>query len=143
MSKFTKVINDASKEYRIIIEQGMDQAGGAMDPTNMASDQGAGMAQPTLNSAPSQETGAQSQKPVYDKPYMDLAKILYKALRTNFEDLEDTAQRKILSIKPDDIKSDEQGVSLFKSLERILNEMEGPSITAGYDGENEEFGPGA
>lgn len=142
MNKFTNLLEKTAKEYNVMLEQeGMGAAGGAMDPANTASDNGA-VAQPQMNAAPSQETGASTQKPVYDKPYMDLGKILYRALRVNFDDLEETAQRKILALKPQDIKSDEQAVSVFKTVERVMNEMDGPSIQGDIGGENEKFGPG-
>lgn len=141
MSKFTKVVEEKRVEYGVVLEDMGANNGGAIASGQMdANNATATMDQPQMDASPNPETGAEGAEPVYDKPYQDLAAILYQALRTNFEDLEQTAQRKILALHPEDIKSDQQGVSLFKALERILDEREGPQPEPGGEG---EFGPGA
>lgn len=106
-------------------------------PVPDASQTGAGTQPPASDASPVPQQGAEVQKPVYDKPYQDLARVLYKALRIDFNALEQTAQQKILNLHPDNIKTDQQGVTIFKEVEKMLNETEGIETQGG------SFGPGA
>ncbi len=90
------------------------------------------------DASPTPAQGAAAAQPTYDKPYMDLAKILYQALRLDFNELEPTLQNKILYLKPDDIKTDKQAVSIFKEVEAILNERKGV-----LSNDDDGFGPAA
>lgn len=82
---------------------------------------------------PAQEPGPQDQQPPqeqlrYDKPYQDLGRVLYQALRTNWEDIPNTHQDRISRLTPggvESIDSDEEGVALFKAVEHIISDTEG------------------
>ena len=68
------------------------------------------------------------EAPQYDKPYQDLARVLYGALRLNFEDIPETYQSRILRLAADgaeSISTDEEGVAFFQEVENILDEQEG------------------
>jgi hypothetical protein len=134
MKKFQSILSEKYSKYGLILE----------DPT--APEMPAGDAAPATeapapaggDAAPTPAAGAETQKPQYDKPYQDLAKILYKALRLDFEDLDPTLQQRILTLKPDNIKNDEQAVTIFKEVETILQEVD-----SGAQSSEEGFGPGA
>ena len=91
----------------------------------------------SADASPTPQEGASTEQAKYDKPYQDLAKILYKALRLDFDDLGPTLQQKIMNLNPDNIESDQQGVSIFKEVEAILNEQQGSEPS------DSGFGPGA
>lgn len=138
---FSKAIIEKCKEFGIALNEN-DMMGGQPGGQPTAGGDGAppAMPQAPINASPNPEMGAQKQPVEYDKPYMDLAKIMYKALRTNFEDLETSKQRKIMSLKPDDIKTDEQGVSIIKAFEDTLSEF-GPEPQSSDDESGGGFGP--
>jgi len=129
MSKFDELVQEKSDYYDLRIVK--EDAGPGMNPA-AGGGMGSGMEQsqdvpptPNMDSSPNPEQGA-TANPTYEKPYRDIAKLLYDALRINFEDLEQSAQRKILTLNPDDIKNDQQGVAILKAFERINEERQGP-----------------
>ena len=135
MKKFSSMVSEKFNKYGMIME---DAAGGGM-PTGSADATSVPDAPaPAPNDqSPTPAQGAQPQKASYDKPYQDLGKILYKALRLDFDDLGSALQQQIMNLKPDQIDSDEQGVALFKEVEKILNEQQGTEPN------QSGFGPGA
>ena len=130
MNKFGNILNEKCKKFGVILTE-EDMASPTPDPASEVS-----QAQPA-DAAPMPEQGAGVEKPSYDKPYQDLAKILYKALRQDFDDLQPTLQRKVLALHPDDIKNDQQAVLLFKEVESVLDEV------AVEHSSGRSFGPGA
>lgn len=132
MKKFDAYIAAKNRQYGIINEEG---------EMNAAAPQAASVPDaptaPQVDNSPTPAQGSSTEKPVYDKPYQDLAGLLYKALRMDFDELGPTLQQKILNLHPDKIISDEQGVAIFKEFENIANEA------ASGDMSNSDFGPGA
>jgi hypothetical protein len=146
MNKFEQLVESKTKEYGVseLVENMGASNGGAMNAnTGQSMDSEMPMADPTMDAQPAPEAGAETQEPVYDKPYQDLAGLLYEALRMNFDDLEQSQQRKILALHPEDIKSDQQGVSIFKAFESVLNDQEGPEPEDQVEGSADGFGPAA
>lgn len=146
MNKFEQLVEQKTKEYGVseLLEDMGGSNGGAMNATGGQSMDGEmPMANPSMDAQPAPDAGGETQEPVYDKPYQDLAALLYEALRMNFDDLEQSQQRKILALHPEDIKSDQQGVSIFKSFESILNDQEGPEPEDQIEGSTDGFGPAA
>lgn len=137
MSLFDKVLAEQINNHKLIGEDLGGDGGGAMGDGQM--DAAAPAPEAPMDGSPTPEDGAETAKPVYDKPYQDLASVLYDALRVSFEDIEQSSQRKILGLHPESIKSDEQGVALFKTVEKVLNEMNGPDS----DNIESQFGPGS
>ena len=136
MSLFDKILADEVTRHGFLVEDmGADNGGGMGSDGQMDGE----MPAPSMDGSPEPDAGAETAKPVYDKPYQDLGTVLYNALRVSFEDIEQSAQRKILALHPDDIKSDEQGVALFKTIESVLNEMNGPDT----DAVDSVYGPGS
>jgi hypothetical protein len=98
----------------------------------MGGDPGMG-AQPQMQAPP--QIGGQEEIPQqppmppkkeFDKPYQDLAQILYKALRMNFETLPQAEKDKVLSVVPDgetSIDSDNVGSALFAAVEEVSDEQ--------------------
>jgi len=81
-------------------------------------------------SPPAAQPPAPPQPVTFDKPYQDLGRLLYHALRVNFDEWPDELKHKIHNIAPDgakSIESDEDGVSLFKAVEDAINELKGVS----------------
>lgn len=144
MNKFQQLVEQKSKEYNIVLEDLGGSNGGAMNAgTGQSMDSEMPMANPSMDAQPAPDSGAETQEPVYDKPFQDLASLLYEALRMNFDDLEQSQQRKILALHPEDIKSDDQGVSIFKAFESVLNEQKGPEPESQIEGDSDGFGPAA
>lgn len=84
-------------------------------------------AAPDPSAAPTPPPAAPA-KP-FDKPYQDLAKLLYKALRLRFEDLPTEEQDRITAVTPegeDSIDSDEKGVALFDAVDKLVKSNEMP-----------------
>ena len=132
MKTFSSIVSEKLEIYRIITEE-QDMAAAAPQPQATPD---APATAPSDNS-PTPTQGASQEKPKYDKPYQDLAKILYKALRLDFDDLGTALQQKIMNLQPDTIDTDEQGVAIFKEVEAILNEQQGSEPA------ESGFGPGA
>lgn len=130
MIKFDDILNKQYKKYGLLSEE--DAAQQAPE-----SDVALAPAQPSADASPTPQQGATPEAPSYDKPYMDLARILYQALRLDFDELETILQNRILNLKPDDIKSDKQAVSIFREVENILSERSGVAPS------DEGFGPAA
>lgn len=143
MNKFEQLIKSKAKEYDVsaVMEDLGANNGGAMGSGQMDAEMPAPEMQQTAQPTP--EEGAQTQEPIYDKPYQDLASLLYSALRTNFDDLEQSQQRKILAVHPEDVKDDKQGVALFKAWESVYNETSGIKEDENIEGDNPTFGPAA
>lgn len=142
--KFENLIEEKSNAYgvkRLMEDMGATN-GGAMGGQTGEMDSSMPAPDPAMSSAPMPEQGAETQKPVYDKPYQDLAKLLYQALRVNFDELEESQQRKIMALHPDDVKDDNQGVAIFKTFEAIFAEQNGPEPEDSVEGEG-GFGPAA
>ena len=117
--KFDAVIN----EYKQLLEQ--DQPVGQPPAPDVAPPAGPEGGQPQGQPTPPPEKK-------FDKPYQDLAKLLYKALRTDFNTLSDEQKDVILDIVPDGEKSindDAAGAALFNAVESIVDEQEGGSVT--------------
>ena len=63
----------------------------------------------------------------YDKPYADLAQLLYKALRINFDKLPEDLQNKVHRVVPSGIESidnDQKGTALFKAVDEIVKDQD-------------------
>lgn len=131
--KFDDIINSKLKQYNVLSEDAPEIQQDIGGDENTAPEPTPSDASPTPNAGGSTE----NPTPVYDKPYIDLAKILYKALRIEFNELDNILQNRILNLKPDDIKSDKQAVGLFKEIEDVLNDHSGVNQLSS------EFGPGA
>lgn len=132
MSKFDTLLQRNLRKFHVITEEDQTAMGG--DP-NASAPVGAAP-QTQSDAAPTPQGGATSQTPKYDKPYIDLAKMMYASLRMEFDDLDPQEQQAIVSLSPDDIKSDQQAISILKKIEDALN------IRKDLKASDETFGPG-
>jgi hypothetical protein len=125
MGIFDELIAEKANEYRVanvLTEmEGGDMGGGAM-----TGEMDAEMPTPDQqDSAPTPEVGAETKPIDYNKPYQDLAILLYQAIRTDFSELNDEQQKQVLQMHPDNIDSDEKGANAFSVWEDIYNERTG------------------
>ena len=122
MSEFNK--------YEQLVEQiEQDVVGGPTDP--MAG--GSGEPTPGLEPAGTNETAAENVK--YDKPYVDLAQIMYKALLQDYSDLSESRIERLGVTSPDDITTDEQAVAVIQRIEEAILDSQGIDAVASEGGE--------
>lgn len=74
----------------------------------------------TINSDPNIDQGADIQKPVYTKPFQQLAEIMYRALRKPFDQLSPRDRHDIEVANAKDISDDRQADQFFTLIENIL-----------------------
>lgn len=122
---------------QILSEQGMDGMVGNVDSESegLQSDQ-----MQSADTSPTPEMGATSdEQATFDKPYKDLAKIAYKALRIDFDTVPKTYQDRLLRLDPENTNDNNKGVEIFKTLEDIVNDMYG--VESEQEKDTSDYGP--
>ena len=132
MDTFGKLVEKQKQMngFEYLEEEG-GAAGGAMNPTGMPSDEAPTAVQQapnaSMDSSPEIKQGAGQAEKEYDKPYQDLATLLYQALRINYDDLDELKLKAFTDKKPENIVSDEHGATIFQEFEKLLRDVTTPN----------------
>lgn len=131
MRDFDKLVKEKAEFYKVGL---LSETDPGMNPANgggMGGDGGGGVdaaapaPTPDMDAAPTPEQGAGQENPTWDRPYPELAELVYFALRTNFDEMDSVRRQRILALKADEIQTDPQAVKFLSEFESIMNEMKG------------------
>ena len=129
MKSFSEVIAEKQEAFGVSSVMTEADNGGAMQSdTGQSLDSEAPSPDATQNSMDSStniEQGASVNTKPLELPYKDLASIAYKALRMNFEDIDDTDRRLIEERHNRGIESDEDGLELITFIKDGLESYDG------------------
>jgi hypothetical protein len=135
MGIFDELIAEKANEYKVanvLTEmEGGDMGGGAMGSGDMSGEMDAELATADTQDASTNPPEGATVKPInYNKPYQDLADLLYKAIRVDYDALPPEAKNTITdTIDPDVIDNDEKGAKAFYEWKKVYEHF----ITGGVD----------
>jgi hypothetical protein len=113
MDNFTKMVESKISEYGVL--DYITEDDGIVTPPPA-------VPEPTINGDPNVDVGAtQEQKPVYSKPYQQLAEIMYGALRRPFETLSKEDRYQIETANAENIADDHSANKYFTMIQNILS----------------------
>lgn len=119
-NKFEQLVQSINEEA----EMGGDVVGGPTDEMS------GGSGEPTPGISPAGDNEQAGGNLKFNKPYIDLAKIMYKALIQDYSQLSGSQIQMLGITSPDEIQTDEQGVEVIDRIEKAITDAQGIPVSS-------------
>jgi hypothetical protein len=119
-NKFEKLVQTLNEAE----EMGGDVVGGPTDPM------GGGSGEPTPGISPAGDNEQAGVNLKYNKPYIEIAQIMYKALLQDYSQLSESQVQRLGITSPDEITSDQQAVAVMDRIEKAITDSQGIPVSS-------------